>query len=143
MPPIQSKFWLRPARELFIPTTSTHAWSHRLSTQGDGADTSTEGEDAISLSPDLVASTALSSLNIHSGILLLEASIMRTARERAAATDTSKTTSGAAGVGGVQQQQRRRRGLKGAAETHGKTNVVVDLEKGQQVDSEILSCTSS
>ena len=41
-------------------------------------DVATERGDTISISPDLVANTALSSLNIHSGILLLEDAIMRT-----------------------------------------------------------------
>lgn len=102
--------------------------------QGLGTDTVTEGGDAISLSPDLIASTALSSLNIHSGILLLEDSIMRTGRGRAAAADTSEGASGAASVGGGGQHHRRRRGSKGAAEIQGKPNAAVDLEKGQQVD---------
>ncbi|CAM9159135.1 unnamed protein product, partial [Hapterophycus canaliculatus] len=93
---------------------------------------SQQGSDAISLSPDLVASTALSSLNIHSGILLLEDSIMRTGRERAAAVGTSEVASGASSVGRGGQQHRRRRGAKGAENTYGKLNVAMDLEKGQQ-----------
>ncbi|CAN0358014.1 unnamed protein product, partial [Ectocarpus sp. 8 AP-2014] len=96
-----------------------------------------EGGDAISLSPDLVANTALSSLNVHSGILLLEESIMRIGKERAvvaAATDAVATTSGGAtasggGGGGGGGGRRRRRGSDGGDE---KKVHVVDVEKGQQ-----------
>lgn len=100
-----------------------------------------EGGDAISLSPDLVANTALSSLNVHSGILLLEESIMRIGKERAAAAaDAVATTSGGAtasggGGGGGGGGRRRRRGSGGGDET--KVHVVVDVEKGQQASTAV------
>lgn len=106
--------------------------------QGTNAEAMVGGGDAISLSPDLVANTALSSLNVHSGILLLEDSIMRTGKERAAA-DAIAATSGVAtasgGGGGGGGGKRRRRGSGGAGGGGvGEQNlsVFVDLEKGQQ-----------
>lgn len=56
-----------------------------------------EGEgavDAIVLSPDLVADTALSSLNIHSGIMLLEDGIMHKLRASTAVSTAAKEASG-------------------------------------------------
>lgn len=106
-----------------------------------------EGGDAISLSPDLVANTALSSLNVHSGIMLLEESIMRIGKERAAAaaTDAVATTSGGAtassgGGGGGGGGRRRRRGSGGGDEK--KVLVVVDVEKGQQASLQFLKYVS-
>lgn len=51
--------------------------------------------DAIQLSPDLVASTALASFNIHSGILLLEEAIMRNDSNHAAFHDNTSVVEGA------------------------------------------------
>eukprot|EP00752_Nemacystus_decipiens_P003549 g3275.t1 len=91
------------------------------------------GGDAIVLPPELVANTALSSLNIHSGIMLLEDSIMRTGKERAATATEAGETGGGGGGGsgkrrrrgsGNQQQQQQQPGTLDA--------VPVDLEKGQQ-----------
>lgn len=96
------------------------------------------GQDGISLSPDLVANTALSSLNVHSGILLLEDSIMRTGKERAAADAIAGTKGVAAGSESTRGSGRgnsRRRGSGGAGgDTAGERSLdgVVDLEKGQQ-----------
>lgn len=57
------------------------------------------GGDAISLPPDVVADTALASLNIHSGILLLEESITRSSNNlRAHAAAAATAAAPAAGV---------------------------------------------
>lgn len=85
------------------------------------------GEDAISLPPDLVANTALSSLNVHSGILLLEDSIMRTGKERAAA-DAIAAASG----GGGMRRRRGSRGAGGGGAGEQNLSAVVCLEKEQQ-----------
>lgn len=65
-----------------------------------------EGSDKIVLPPALVANTALASLNVHSGILLLEEGIM------AKSTDYSASFAAAiTGAGGVATAgERRRRG---------------------------------
>ena len=93
------------------------------------------------LPPELVANTALSSLNIHSGIMLLEDSIMRTGKERAAAATATAEASGgaAAATAGGGGGKRRRRGsgdqqqLRQQQQPGGLDVVVpVDLEKGQQ-----------
>lgn len=68
--------------------------------------------DAIVLSPDLVADTALASLNIHSGIVLLEDGIMRkTSAKNAVSTVAKEASSGGHGSrrgsgsgGGVEMQ---------------------------------------
>lgn len=101
-----------------------------------------EGGDTISFSPDLVANTALSSLNIHSGILLLEDAIMRTGMDRAASSAAAMGSGGGgdspATVGG-----RGKRGSRaGAAVVSAATGGggvggggggnTVDVEKGQQ-----------
>lgn len=73
-----------------------------------GGDTGDEGTedvrssgatDAIELSPGLVADTALASLNIHSGILLLEDRIIRSTRGRAACDAASAPTVRALSIG--------------------------------------------
>lgn len=92
--------------------------------------------DAILLPPELVANTALSSLNVHSGIMLLEESIMRTGRERvatAAAAAAAEAGGGAAATTGAGGGKRRRRG-SGEPQQPPSALVVVpmDPEKGQQ-----------
>lgn len=107
--------------------------------QGTNAEVMAGGGDAISLSPDLVANTALSSLNVHSGILLLEDSIMRIGKERAAA-DAIAATSGVAaaasgstsGGGGKKRRRRGSGGEGGSGAGEQNLHAVVDLEKGQQ-----------
>eukprot|EP00903_Cladosiphon_okamuranus_P011333 g10683.t1 len=81
------------------------------------------GGDAILLPPELVANTALSSLNIHSGIMMLEDSIMRTGKESAAAAASQP-----GGGGG-----KRRRGGKGEQRQHHQPPSALDVaaEKGQ------------
>lgn len=97
------------------------------------------GGDAILLPPELVANTALSSLNVHSGIMLLEDSIMRTGNERAAAAAAVAGGSGAAAAttgGGAGKRRRRGSGGAGTGGEQHQPNaldvVAVDLEKGQQ-----------
>lgn len=91
------------------------------------------GGDAISLPPDLVANTALSSLNIHSGIMLLEDSIMRTGLGRAvAAAAAATTTGGAATSSGGKRRRRGSGGGRGAQQDSPDAVLVVDLEQGQQ-----------
>lgn len=80
------------------------------------------------LPPELVANTATSSLNVHSGIMLLEDSIMRTGKERAVAA-TATAAAETSGGGG----KRRRRGSGEQQQDPNPLDVVaVDLEKGQQ-----------
>lgn len=94
------------------------------------------GGDAISLPPELVANTALSSLNVHSGIMLLEDSIMRAGKERAAtaAAAAAEVRGGAAATtGGGGKRRRRGSGGAGGEQQPNPLDVVaVDLEKGQQ-----------
>lgn len=100
-----------------------------------------EGGDTISFSPDLVANTALSSLNIHSGILLLEDAIMRTGMNRAASS--AAATGGGGGGDGPAAAGRRKRGSQAGAAAaaaatggggmgEGRGGNMVDVEKGQQ-----------
>lgn len=98
-------------------------------------DVATERGDTISISPDLVANTALSSLNIHSGILLLEDAIMRTGMDRAA---SSAAPTGGGGDGAESAGRGKRGSRAGAAAAAvgglhgGPGGAVVDVEKGQQ-----------
>lgn len=79
--------------------------------------------DAIVLSPDLVADTALASLNIHSGIVLLEDGIMRKISAKQAVSAVGKEASsggrGSRGGGGSGRSvETQSRGQSNVGEGH-------------------------
>lgn len=95
------------------------------------------GGDTISFPPALVANTALSSLNIHSGILLLEDAIMRTGKDNASSESAAAATSDAVALAGRGKRGARASAGGGTAAATaggegGRGGAVVDVEKGQQ-----------
>lgn len=55
------------------------------------------GGEAIALSPGLVADTALASLNLHSGIMMLEEGIMRASKRHPASAESAAAAAAKAG----------------------------------------------